>query len=106
MTYDLMAVTNHYGSLSFGHYTAYAKSVETGIWYDYNDSSVTRVSTTQATESDIVSGAAYVLYYLRRDFFPSHQIDFEAIKCQLPEELQHAITEGKPEPAFATEATP
>jgi len=44
LTYDLMAVTNHYGSLSFGHYTAYAKNVETGIWYDYNDSSVTRVS--------------------------------------------------------------
>lgn len=45
LTYDLMAVTNHYGSLSFGHYTAYGKNVETGVWYDYNDSSVSRVST-------------------------------------------------------------
>lgn len=40
MLYDLFAVSNHSGSLSFGHYTAYAKNHETGLWYDYNDSSV------------------------------------------------------------------
>ena len=41
LLYDLYAVSNHYGSLAFGHYTAFAKNFETGKWYDYNDSSVT-----------------------------------------------------------------
>jgi hypothetical protein len=44
LEYDLVAVSNHYGSLAFGHYTAYAKNCETGNWYDYNDSSVSMVS--------------------------------------------------------------
>ena len=34
--YDLFAVDNHYGSLGGGHYTAYAKNSDNGIWYDYN----------------------------------------------------------------------
>jgi ubiquitin C-terminal hydrolase len=38
--YDLYAVSNHYGSLAFGHYTAFCKNYETGKWYDFNDSSV------------------------------------------------------------------
>ena len=36
--YDLYAVSNHYGGLGGGHYTAYAKN--NGKWHDYNDSSV------------------------------------------------------------------
>jgi len=38
--YDLFAITNHFGSLSGGHYTAYAKNSLKNGWYDYNDSSV------------------------------------------------------------------
>ena len=59
-------MSNHYGSLSFGHYTAYAKNHETGRWYDYNDSNVSECH----SSSEVVSGAAYVLYYVRKDFFP------------------------------------
>jgi ubiquitin carboxyl-terminal hydrolase 4/11 len=44
LKYDLYAVSNHYGSLAFGHYTAYCKNPETGQWYDFNDSSVTTIS--------------------------------------------------------------
>ena len=58
--YDLFAVSQHYGSTSGGHYTAVCKNVD-GRWYDYNDSSVSRTS-----ESDIVSNAAYVLFYRRQ----------------------------------------
>jgi uncharacterized UBP type Zn finger protein len=43
LIYDCIAVSNHYGSLVFGHYTAYAKNFETGKWYDFNDSSVSAV---------------------------------------------------------------
>jgi ubiquitin C-terminal hydrolase len=37
--YDLFAVTNHYGSLNGGHYTACGQNID-GSWYDFNDSSV------------------------------------------------------------------
>ena len=76
MLYDLYAVSNHYGSLAFGHYTAYAKNHETGKWHDFNDSSVNDVF----DQSEVVSSGAYVLYYIRKDFYPDGQIEFEAIK--------------------------
>jgi len=59
--YDLYGVVNHYGSLGGGHYTAYAKNKFDGKWHDFNDS---RVS--DASEREIVSAAAYVLFYKRR----------------------------------------
>lgn len=78
LLYDLYAVTNHFGSLSFGHYTATCKNYISGLWYDYNDSSVSEVD----SPSDVVSEAAYVLYYKRRDFYPNLDIDFNAIKIK------------------------
>ena len=80
--YDLYAVSNHYGSLSFGHYTAYCKNPETGRWYDFNDSSVSALTSDQ----DAISNSAYVLYYMRKDFFPNKDYDFESIKVSLPDD--------------------
>merc|ERR1712032_448458 len=60
--YDCYAVSNHSGGLGGGHYTAYAKN--SGSWCYFNDSSVTE----NVDEKDMVSSAAYVLYYKRRDF--------------------------------------
>lgn len=60
--YDLHAVSNHYGGLGGGHYTAYATNCYDGFWYYFDDSSV---SSTDATAA--VSKAAYVLFYTRRD---------------------------------------
>ena len=59
--YDLYAVSNHYGGMGGGHYTAYAKNGEK--WYDFNDSSVHGIS-----ESSIVGSGAYILFYMRRDW--------------------------------------
>lgn len=36
LVYDLVAVDNHYGGLGGGHYTAYAKNIVNGTWYEYN----------------------------------------------------------------------
>ncbi len=58
--YDLYAVSNHYGGLGGGHYTAYAKN--NGKWYDFNDSSVRA-----CTQSSICGSGAYILFYKRRD---------------------------------------
>ena len=57
--YDLFAVSEHYGGTGFGHYTAVCKNFDK--WYSYNDSSVHETS-----ESNIISSAAYVLFYRRR----------------------------------------
>ncbi|XP_060080638.1 ubiquitin carboxyl-terminal hydrolase 15-like isoform X1 [Ylistrum balloti] len=57
-TYDLIAVTNHYGGLGGGHYTAYGKRVEDEEWHYFDDSSVS-----SASEDDVTSKAAYVLVY-------------------------------------------
>ena len=56
--YNLFAVSQHYGSTGFGHYTAVCKNFEK--WYSYNDSSVHPCS-----ENDSRSSAAYVLFYRR-----------------------------------------
>ncbi|XP_057825618.2 ubiquitin carboxyl-terminal hydrolase 5 isoform X2 [Cryptomeria japonica] len=58
--YELYAVSNHYGSMGGGHYTAYAKLIEENRWYNFDDSHVSSVS-----EDRIKSSAAYVLFYRR-----------------------------------------
>jgi len=60
--YDLFAVSNHFGSMAGGHYTAFARHRNDNKWYRYDDSTVTETS-----HSEIVSRAAYVLFYRRKD---------------------------------------
>ncbi|XP_035750711.1 ubiquitin carboxyl-terminal hydrolase 4 [Egretta garzetta] len=60
--YDLIAVSNHYGAMGAGHYTAYAKNKVNDKWYYFDDSSVS-----VASEDQIVTKAAYVLFYQRRN---------------------------------------
>uniref|UniRef100_A0A1J3FN28 Ubiquitin carboxyl-terminal hydrolase n=1 Tax=Noccaea caerulescens TaxID=107243 RepID=A0A1J3FN28_NOCCA len=58
--YELYAVSNHYGGMGGGHYTACAKLMDENKWYCFDDSFVAT-----ANESDIKSSAAYVLFYRR-----------------------------------------
>ena len=60
--YKCIGVVNHMGSLSFGHYTAYARNID-NKWYEYNDADVS----TTSGEREIVSSKAYILVYLRKD---------------------------------------
>ena len=57
--YDLFAVSNHFGSMGGGHYTAYAK--HDGRWLHFDDASVEPVHAHK-----VQSPAAYVLFYQRR----------------------------------------
>lgn len=59
--YDLVAVANHYGGLGGGHYTAYGRNKETNSWHYFDDSNVSL-----ASEENVVSKAAYVLFYLKK----------------------------------------
>jgi len=61
--YDLYAVSNHYGGLSGGHYTASCMNFMDGKWYEFNDSTTEEIEDTKK----IVSEAAYVLFYRKRE---------------------------------------
>lgn len=60
--YDCYALTNHFGGLGGGHYTAFAQN-DDGEWCGFDDSRVTM----GLSSNSIVTPAAYVLYYKRRD---------------------------------------
>ena len=57
--YDLCAISQHFGSLSHGHYTAFCKNL--GEWYNFDDERVTKKN-----ENDLVSKAAYILIYRKK----------------------------------------
>lgn len=60
--YDLFAISNHYGGIGGGHYTAYCKNPKNKYWFDFNDSVVSKQD-----PSELVTSAAYVLFYQRRE---------------------------------------
>jgi uncharacterized UBP type Zn finger protein len=60
--YDLISVTNHYGGLGGGHYTAFGLNKDDNSWYYFDDSSVTTSSS-----DAVVTKAAYVLVYQRKN---------------------------------------
>jgi ubiquitin C-terminal hydrolase len=59
--YDLCSVSYHSGTLGGGHYTAGCRNLENGLWYYFNDDSVSPLE-----PANVVSDLAYVLIYKRR----------------------------------------
>ena len=78
--YELIGVSNHYGGLGGGHYTAYCYNSNAGRWFTYDDSSVSPMSPEQVVVSLInvnkpfpyfhnfllQSKAGYLLFYKRK----------------------------------------
>ncbi|TYH51022.1 hypothetical protein ES332_D10G245500v1 [Gossypium tomentosum] len=58
--YELYALTNHYGGMGSGHYTAHIKLLDENKWYNFDDSHISPIN-----EEDVKSAAAYVLFYRR-----------------------------------------
>ncbi|KHG02436.1 Ubiquitin carboxyl-terminal hydrolase 5 -like protein [Gossypium arboreum] len=58
--YELYALTNHYGGMGSGHYTAHIKLLDENKWYNFDDSHISPIN-----EEDVKSPAAYVLFYRR-----------------------------------------
>ncbi|XP_067105290.1 ubiquitin carboxyl-terminal hydrolase 8 [Osmerus mordax] len=56
--YNLFGVSNHYGGLDGGHYTAYCKNAQKQRWYKFDDHEVSDIST-----SSVKSSAAYILFF-------------------------------------------
>jgi ubiquitin C-terminal hydrolase len=57
--YELFGVSQHFGSLSSGHYTAFCRN--RGNWYTFDDAHVSK-----GTKDQAVSSAAYLLFYRRK----------------------------------------
>jgi len=66
--YDLSATCVHIGSAAFGHYVAYARSCEDGLWRFYNDGDVVEVDRDEVEEE---KAGTYLLFYIRRDHRPA-----------------------------------
>ena len=58
--YDLFAISQHYGGMSSGHYTALCKNY--GSWYEYDDDRIVK-----ASSKDIVTNSAYLLFYRKKN---------------------------------------
>uniref|UniRef100_A0A1B6E877 Ubiquitin carboxyl-terminal hydrolase n=1 Tax=Clastoptera arizonana TaxID=38151 RepID=A0A1B6E877_9HEMI len=57
-TYNLYAVSNHYGTMDSGHYTAYCKNYALKKWFKFDDQEVAEISS-----SGVRTSAAYILFY-------------------------------------------
>ncbi|KAJ8683799.1 hypothetical protein QAD02_019591 [Eretmocerus hayati] len=58
--YNLYAMSNHYGTMLGGHYTAYCKSHAQNKWYRYDDHTVNDVPLSQVENQKTT---AYLLFY-------------------------------------------
>ncbi|XP_067275282.1 ubiquitin carboxyl-terminal hydrolase 8 [Pseudorasbora parva] len=56
--YNLYAVSNHYGGMDGGHYTAYCKNPLKQRWFKFDDHEVSEISA-----SSVRSAAAYIFFY-------------------------------------------
>ncbi|XP_077997082.1 ubiquitin carboxyl-terminal hydrolase 8-like [Glandiceps talaboti] len=64
-TYYLYAVSNHYGTMDGGHYTAYCQHSANQRWYKFDDTEVYEMSA-----SSVKSSAAYILLYTSIELTP------------------------------------
>ena len=79
--YDLSGVICHHGSAGGGHYTAYALNPFDQEWYEFDDSSVTKVD-----NATVMAAEAYVLFY-RKNGSSNEQMR-EAMQRQLRQALE------------------
>uniref|UniRef100_A0A0E0HFB5 Ubiquitin carboxyl-terminal hydrolase n=1 Tax=Oryza nivara TaxID=4536 RepID=A0A0E0HFB5_ORYNI len=53
--YELYAVSNHYGSMASGHYTAYIKLLDEERWYNFDDSHVSAINEEDGINCDTIT---------------------------------------------------
>ena len=83
--YALFGIGNHSGSLSFGHYYAYAKNHVMGKQFEFNDNSVFEID----ESSRLVNSTANVLFYRKRG---SSQVNWDELYQQPFTEYVNAYT--------------
>lgn len=56
--FQLYGVSNHYGTMESGHYTAFCRNMSLKKWFKFDDHAVSSID-----GSDVRSSAAYILFY-------------------------------------------
>ena len=79
--YDLTGVVCHHGTSGGGHYTAYALNPSNEEWYEFDDSSVTKVDA-----AAVLSAEAYVLFYRKNN--SSNEIIRDNMQTLLRKDMQ------------------
>ena len=77
--YDCFGISNHFGSVGFGHYTAYCKNPLDGKWYDFDDS---QVSPTENRNTNLVSDAAYNLFFRLRSDTTMENLNLDQVQMR------------------------
>ncbi|GAA6017044.1 hypothetical protein JCM11491_006140 [Sporobolomyces phaffii] len=100
LLYDLYAVSNHFGGLGGGHYTAFAKNPDNNKWYDFDDSRVSPLS----DPTRAVSSSAYLLFYRRRTARPiGGAKSISAVESAIQSRQASAAPSGYPSPFASTD---
>jgi len=63
--FKLYAVSNHYGTMDGGHYTAYCKNPVFNKWFKFDDQEVMEIN-----GNEVRSAAAYILFYTAINYQP------------------------------------
>mmetsp|Transcript_33433 Transcript_33433/g.51320 ORF Transcript_33433/g.51320 Transcript_33433/m.51320 type:complete len:418 (-) Transcript_33433:1242-2495(-) len=97
--YELFSILIHSGGAMGGHYYAYIKSFEDGLWYNFNDSNVSRIPDKEVKDeiSKMFGGdnatSAYQLQY-RRTTLKEEKFDDNLIPDYLKEEINQETEEA------------
>lgn len=73
--YDLYSVVNHHGSHHFGHYTNISKNPDDN-WIYIDDDKYRTID-----DSSVISSNAYILCYVKRNFYPNIVKETEYDSC-------------------------
>jgi len=92
LLYDCYAVSNHFGSAGFGHYTAYAMNPFSKQWYNFDDSRLSQVNT---QKHQIQSGSAYNLFFRRRDDGDFTKLNYDRLEQTPSEAFLKEFTQQK-----------
>ncbi|KAL4470226.1 hypothetical protein ABPG74_011837 [Tetrahymena malaccensis] len=100
--YELYAVNVHSGGALGGHYFSYIKSFENGVWYNFNDSSVTKI---RPSALDHVQGqenpksnqntSAYMLMYRQVGLDDLKEVSVPEVPQQIKKQLEEEAEEEK-----------
>jgi len=92
LIYDCFAVSNHFGNVGFGHYTAFGKSVTNDKWYNFDDS---HCSPCREPE-EVITNSAYSLFYRMRGYCENlNEPNFEQMKLVPSEDYLKTAGEKK-----------
>lgn len=91
LIYDCFAVSNHFGNVGFGHYTAFGKSSTNNKWYNFDDSHVSPCR----EPTDVITNSAYSLFYRLRGYCDLNKPDFEKMSLKPTEDYMKSVANQK-----------